>query len=61
MGEPRLPDVREISFTRPEGEGNAKSDETEEKSSKIFGSRRWRVRGQKRRWISRSKKQADNK
>jgi len=32
MGEPRLPDVREINFTRPEGEGNAKDDETEEKS-----------------------------
>jgi len=61
MGEPRLPDVREINFTRPEGEGNAKSDETEEKSSKIFGSRRWRIRGQKRRWKSRSEKQADNK
>ena len=61
MGEPRLPDVREISFTRPEGEANAKSDETEEKSSKIFGSRRWRMRGQKRRWKSRSEKQADNK
>jgi len=61
MGEPRLPDVREINFTRPEGEGNAKNDETEEKSSKIFGSRRWRIRGQKRRWKSRSEKQADNK
>jgi len=61
MGEPRLPDVREISFTSPEGEGNAKSDETEEKSSKIFSSRRWRIRGQKRRWKTRSEKQADNK
>ena len=61
MGEPRLSDVQEIGFARPEGRGDAMNDETEEKSSKIFSSKRWRIRRQKRRWRSRSDKQADSK
>lgn len=61
MGEPRLSDAQEIGFARPEGRDDDINDETEEKSSKIFSSKRWRIRRQKRRWKSRSDKQADSK
>jgi len=59
LGEPQLADVREVSFTRPEEEADSSRGETEEKSSKIFGSRRWRIRGQKRRWRTKGEKQPD--
>ena len=60
MGEPRLFDVQEIGFTRPEEGGDAMNRESEEKSAKIFASKRWPIRRQ-RRWKSRSDEQSDSK
>jgi chromosome segregation ATPase len=50
LGEPRITDVQEISFARLETRVNSPKPDTKTKSSKIFPSGRWRIRGQKRRW-----------
>ena len=49
MGEPKLTAVQEVSFTHSADEKPAADADTE-KSPKFFRSRRWRIRGHKRRW-----------
>ena len=49
MGEPKLTAAQEISFTHSADEKPAADADTE-KSPKFFRSRRWRIRGHKRRW-----------
>jgi len=61
LGEPRITDGQEKNFARLEARGDAMKAETEGKSSKIFGTRRWRIRGQKRRWRILNGKEADSK
>ena len=61
LGEPRIIDGQEKNFARLEARVDAMKAETEGKSSKIFGTRRWRIRGQKRRWKILNGKEADSK
>jgi len=60
MGEPKLAAVQEISFTHSADENHTTDDESE-KTPKFFGSRRWRIRGRKRRWRTKAEKHADSK
>ena len=61
LGEPRITDGQEKNFARLEARVDTMKAETEGKSSKIFGTRRWRIRGQKRRWKILNGKEADSK